>query len=126
MRKRASGAGTEREEGVFTGAVSKAPACILATQTRNDGLRRTYRDGPGPARRCIIRSQSYFAETAQADFCDAEAGFDAATLACAGVNQGFAERPAREAKVQHCGVAAQRIRQLGGMTVDAYGLHGTH
>src|SRR5208337_4608635 len=146
LRKRASGAGAEREERVFAVAVRKAPARVLAAQASNDGLRRTDCDRPGPARRRVVRKQSYSAKSAQADFRDAEAGFDAAAPACAGVDaaapacagvdaaapacagvdQSFAERPTRKAQVQHFGVAAQYIRQLGGVTVDADGIDGAH
>jgi hypothetical protein len=82
----------------------------LAPQTRDDRLRRTDCDRPGPARRCAIRGKPYSAEAAEADLRDAQTGFDAAASVRAGVNQGFAERSQRKAKVQDCGVAAQRGR----------------
>ena len=62
------------------------------------------------------------AEPAQTDFRDAQPGFDAAALLRAGVDQGFPERPAGDADVQDCGVAAERSRQFGGASIDAYGL----
>ena len=62
------------------------------------------------------------AKPAHADFRDAQSRFDAAALLRARVDQGFPERPAGDAEVQYCGVAAERRRQPGRAPIDAQGL----
>jgi hypothetical protein len=100
----------------------QAPTGVLTPEARDHRVGRTDRDRPRPAGNCIIRRKSHRAKPAHTDFRDAQPGVDAAAPLCAGVNQGFPERPAGNAEVQYCGVASERGREFGSAPIDAYGL----